>query len=100
MTTVISMNTASLELPALPLVADKPAAAPAAPARSLWSIFSAYRWRILLTYGLFNLENLLRLAQPFVLGWAIHDLLQSSPRGLALFFGQHVLYLVIGAARR
>src|SRR3712207_8857328 len=56
--------------------------------RSLWGVFSAYRWRLLFTYGLFNLENLLRLAQPFVLGWAIHDLLQSSSVGLALFFGQ------------
>jgi len=70
------------------------------PEWSLWSIFSAYRWRFLATYGLFNLENLLRLAQPLVLGWAIHDLLQSSWFGLALFFGQHVLYLALSAARR
>jgi hypothetical protein len=67
---------------------------------SLWSIFATYRWRILATYGLFSLENLLRLAQPLVLGWAIHDLLHSSMRGLALFLGQHVLYLAIASARR
>jgi hypothetical protein len=67
---------------------------------SLWSIFATYRWRILATYGLFSLENLLRLAQPLVLGWAIHDLLQSSMRGLAIFLGQHVLYLAIASARR
>src|SRR5262245_32450307 len=72
----------------------------AGPAWSLWSIFAAYRWRILATYGLFNLENLLRLAQPLVLGWAIHDLLHSSTLGLALFFGQHVLYLAVSAGRR
>jgi len=66
----------------------------------MWSIFSAYRWRILATYALFNLENLLRLAQPLVLGWAIHDLLRSSMYGLAIFFGQHVLYMALGAARR
>jgi hypothetical protein len=76
-------------------------AAPATgPVRSLWGIFAAYRWRILATYGLFSLENLLRLAQPLVLGWAIHDLLQSSMLGLALFLGQHVLYLVVASARR
>lgn len=72
----------------------------AGPMGSLWSIFSAYRWRLLATYALFNLENLLRLAQPLVLGWAIHDLLQSSWLGLAIFFGQHVLYLVLSAGRR
>ena len=70
------------------------------PTSRLWSIFAAYRWRILATYGLFNLENLLRLGQPLVLGWAIHDLLRSSALGLAIFFGQHILYLGISTARR
>jgi hypothetical protein len=93
------MNTATLQLaPSSSL--EKPAPSPLRPAWSLWALFSAYRWRMLFTYGLFNLESLLRLAQPWVLGWAIHDLLQSSLRGLAVFFGQHLLYLVIGAARR
>lgn len=66
----------------------------------MWSIFSAYRWRILATYALFSVENLLRLAQPMALGWAIHDLLRSSMIGLAIFFGQHVLYIALGAVRR
>jgi hypothetical protein len=52
-------------------------AALSGPTWMMWSIFSAYRWRILATYALFNLENLLRLAQPLVLGWAIHDLTQN-----------------------
>ncbi len=72
----------------------------AGPASGLWSIFAAYRWRILATYGLFNLENLLRLAQPLVLGWAVSDLLRSSLVGLGVFFAQHVLYLALSAARR
>jgi ABC-type multidrug transport system fused ATPase/permease subunit len=75
-------------------------AALSGPTSMMWSIFSAYRWRILATYALFNLENLLRVAQPLVLGWAIHDLLRSSVCGLAIFFGQHVLYMALGAARR
>jgi hypothetical protein len=70
------------------------------PAHSLWGIFAAYRWRILATYGLFSLENLLRLAQPLVLGWAVRDLLQSSMLGLALFLGQHILYLAVASGRR
>ena len=70
------------------------------PGRSLWGIFAAYRWRILATYGLFSVENLLRLAQPLVIGWAIHDLLRASMLGLALFLGQHILYLAVASARR
>jgi hypothetical protein len=66
----------------------------------LWSIFLAHRWRILATYGLFNLENLLRLAQPLALGWAIHDLFQSSLLGLVIFFGQHLAYVAVSGVRR
>jgi hypothetical protein len=93
------MNSATLELP---LPVEQPDAPPTAnlPACTLRSLFAAYRWRILLTYGLFNLENLLRLAQPFVLGLAIHDLLQSSTMGLWLLFGQHVTHLLLSAGRR
>jgi hypothetical protein len=72
----------------------------AGPMASLWSIAKAYRWRILATYGLFNLENLLRLAQPLVMGWATHDLLRSSWLGLAIFLGQHMLFLGVSTARR
>jgi hypothetical protein len=71
--------------------------------RSPWtlrSLFTAYRWRLLFTYGLFNLENLVHLAQPLVLGLAINDLLHSSPRGVLLFVAQHVVYLLLSAGRR
>jgi ABC-type multidrug transport system fused ATPase/permease subunit len=67
--------------------------------RLLGSIFRAYKARILITYGLFNLENVLRLAQPFVLGLAIDDLLRSSYTGLWLFAGQHLSFMLIGALR-
>jgi hypothetical protein len=40
---------------------------------------------MLLTYGLFNLENLLQLIQPLVLGIAINGLLNASYRGITLF---------------
>ena len=89
--------TAAVTRAAPPLKAAVPSIGPE---RNLWAIFTTYRWRILATYGLFSVENLLRLAQPLVLGWAIHDLLQSSMRGLALFLGQHILYLAVASARR
>ncbi len=67
---------------------------------SLRGIFSENRRRILVTYGLFNLENLLKLAQPFVLGLAINDLLAGRFLGLLLFVAQHVLHMTISAARQ
>jgi hypothetical protein len=66
----------------------------------LLSLFAAYRGRILFTYGLFNLENLLRLVQPFVLGLAINDLLRSSYRGLLLLVLQHLSHMLVGSLRQ
>ncbi len=71
------------------------------PARlTLRGIFRPNKWRILATYGLFSLENLLRLAQPLVVGWAINDLLASSYRGLIWFLAQHLAHLAIGTVRQ
>src|SRR5687768_15764128 len=64
------------------------------------SLFSHNRGRILVTYALFNVENLLRLAQPFVLGWAINDLPRSSYVGLAVFVAQHLLHMLISSFRQ
>lgn len=63
-------------------------------------LFFAYRWRILATYTLFGVENLLRLAQPLVLGWAINDLFSGASYGLIALVVQHVLHLVIGLIRK
>jgi hypothetical protein len=78
---------------------EAPAAAEPA-ALTVRGLFWHYKPRILLTYALFNLENLLRLAQPLVLGWAINDLLQGSYRGLWWFIGQHLAHLAIGTFRQ
>src|SRR5262249_32171560 len=67
---------------------------------TLRGLFRTYRWSILFTYGLFNLENLLRLAQPLVLGLAINDLLRSSYLGLGLFVVQHLSFTLISSLRR
>jgi ABC-type multidrug transport system fused ATPase/permease subunit len=72
----------------------------AANQRNLWQMFVANRGRILITYALFNLENLVRLAQPFVLGWAISDLLHGSCEGLLIFVAQHLAHMLLGAGRR
>lgn len=66
----------------------------------LRTIFTANRTKLLLTYFLFNVENLLRLSQPFVIGLAINDLLHESSFGLLLFVGQHLAHLLIGSLRQ
>lgn len=66
----------------------------------LQAIFSANRAKLLLTYALFNVENLLRLSQPLILGLAINDLLHESWFGLLLFVGQHLTHLLIGTLRQ
>jgi hypothetical protein len=67
---------------------------------TLRKIFIVYRWRILFTYGLFNLENIVRLAQPVALGLAIDGLLSSSYRGLLILIVQHLSHLLISLLRQ
>ena len=58
-------------------------------------------WRSLtLTYALFNVENVLNLAHPFVLGVAINGLIRSEYGGVALLVGQRLADLFVGTARR
>ncbi|MCA9116817.1 MAG: hypothetical protein KDA79_17175 [Planctomycetaceae bacterium] len=59
-----------------------------------------YRWRLLATYALFNVENLLRLAQPLILGLAINGLLRNSYSGLFVFAAQHLAHMLIGTIRK
>ena len=58
-------------------------------------------WRpLLLTYALYNVENVLSLAHPLVLGVAINGLIRSEYWGLALLVGQHLAHLFVGTARQ
>jgi hypothetical protein len=58
-------------------------------------------WRpVTLTYALYNVENLLELARPLVLGVAINGLIRSEYTGVALFVGQHLARLFVGTARQ
>src|SRR5689334_22659869 len=66
----------------------------------LAGLFLAARRRILWTYALFNLENLLLLAQPYCLGLAISGLLSGAHGGLAWLAAQHVGWAAVGAVRR
>ena len=67
---------------------------------TLRGLFRAHRGRMLLTYALFNIESLLKLAQPFVLGLAINDLLTGSYVGLLIFVAQHVSHMGISRWRQ
>lgn len=70
------------------------------PPISLWQIFTQYRGRILLTYALYNLENLTRIALPWTLGKAIDGLLVSCYSGISLYAAVHLSHLLIGSARQ
>jgi hypothetical protein len=91
------MSSACAPLPPLSVPRSSAARGPGGPFASL---FRAYRGRLLVTYGLFNLENLLHLAQPLALGRAVDDLLRSSWQGLVRFALLHLAQVAIGAARR
>jgi ABC-type multidrug transport system fused ATPase/permease subunit len=63
-------------------------------------LFRAH-WRpLLLTYALYNVENVLSLAHPLVLGLAINGLIRSEYGGLALLVGQHLAHLFVGTVRQ
>lgn len=68
--------------------------------QTLLNLFKTYKWRIIGTYLLFNLENLLRLAQPLVLGLAINSLLSTSYKGTFFLIAQHLSYLLISSLRQ
>lgn len=67
---------------------------------TLKGLFRKHRGKMLLTYTLFNVENLLRLAQPAALGWAINDLLQDRWTGVWILVAQHLAHMVIGSIRK
>ena len=67
---------------------------------SIRTTFAKHRRWISLTYSLFVVENVLRLAQPFALGWAINDLLEKQWTGLWVLVAQHVLHLLVGLWRQ
>lgn len=65
----------------------------------LWGFAEKYRWKIGVTYGLFSIENVLRLSQPMLIGLAINDLLKQSYVGLALFVIGQALHMAIRVCR-
>jgi len=68
--------------------------------QSIWRCIRPDGWRIVFTYVLFNGENLLRIVEPMMLGWAVNDLLHSRYRGLLAFLAIRSLAIAAGAIRR
>jgi hypothetical protein len=54
---------------------------------------------LLLNYALYNLENIVGLAQPLVLALAINDLIGRSYFGLYVFVGQFLGHTLLGSLR-
>jgi ABC-type multidrug transport system fused ATPase/permease subunit len=64
------------------------------------SVFTAHRARLLFTYALFAVENLLKLLQPVAIGLAINGLLSGRYTGVYWFVAQHLAHLVISRGRQ
>ena len=96
---------ATLPLKTKQPVASFTAALPTAPggargSHTLLGLFKEYRWKIIVAYGLLNVESLLVLSQPYCLGQAINGLLGSSLVGVGLFLAQYAGHLGVAVARR
>lgn len=95
------MSSAPAASPLLPRALSRSSAPLAGSARGeLWGFAGEYRWKIGLTYGLFGIENLLRLSQPLLIGLAINDLLHQSYFGLLLFIAGQALHMAIRVCRQ
>jgi ABC-type multidrug transport system fused ATPase/permease subunit len=66
----------------------------------LTTLFQRNRARILVTYTLLVIEEILELLYPFVIGLAINGLLESNYQGLIIFACQVVVHLLVGVSRR
>lgn len=84
----------------LPMSGQWTAAGSPQPLWSLHQLFRKYRGRISLTYGLFLVENVLKLLRPLALGLAINDLLQASSQGLIVLIGLLLVYALLSILRR
>lgn len=67
---------------------------------NLKDIFKRYYQRIVLTYALFNVENILLLVKPLLLGKAIDGLLTGSYQELMNYVALYCLAMFAGISRR
>ena len=66
----------------------------------LGTIFHNNHRRIVLTYALVFLEETLELLYPFVIGFAINELVSGSLYGLWIFVLQYFTHILVGSIRR
>jgi ABC-type multidrug transport system fused ATPase/permease subunit len=78
----------------------EPPVTPGAKSLTVTSVFAAHRARLLFTYALFTIENLLKLVQPVAIGFAINGLLAGAYTGVYWFVAQHLAHLVISRGRQ
>ncbi|NUQ64268.1 MAG: hypothetical protein HUU20_17500 [Pirellulales bacterium] len=53
-----------------------------------------------LTYLMLFAENVVRLGQPLLLGWAVNDVIRGQRAGLAAFAAGHLMHLVVRSLRQ
>jgi len=67
---------------------------------TLTTVFKENQPRLLVTYFLFNLENVLALLKPYFLGRAIDMTINSQKEGIIAFLVLYCLYVIVGGIRR
>lgn len=87
-------------IPVMPAARERNVPAGRGVAGPAWRFAARYRRAIGVTYGLFCLENVARLAQPMLLGLAIDGLLRGSRVGLGLFVTGQAVHMAIRVVRQ
>ncbi len=63
-------------------------------------IFTKYFKEVILTYALFNVENVIFLILPYFLGKAVDQLFEGILTGLFFYIMAYAFYLGMGTIRR
>jgi len=92
----------AVQMPSLAAYVEiaKPPATSTTSGLTVATVFQTHRARLLFTYGLFAIENVLKLVQPVAIGMAINGLLTGVSTGVYWFVAQHVIHLVISRGRQ
>ncbi|QQP97285.1 ABC transporter six-transmembrane domain-containing protein [Lysobacter enzymogenes] len=66
---------------------------------SLWGIFARFKWSILGTFGLVVMENLIFIAQPYLIGRTVDGLIAGDYANLKVYIAVALGYVCVTTAR-
>lgn len=66
---------------------------------SLWGIFARFKWSILGTFSLVVIENMIFIAQPYLIGRTVDGLIAGSYSNLHVFIAVALVYVCVTTTR-